>query len=157
MGVSGFEIDVGAESVTGDGDREVQDGEGGVGDGPGEFEVGVKGIGEVDELIKLLMRAQGSTITLISIAEEEVRDGAHVTVEEGLFHVSYKEAGIAWTHTGANSYTFALWDVKKLKEKLLRVRTSSFKWMRVPVEGDCLDLRDRKKRKAFRPSSWRIQ
>eukprot|EP00061_Rhincodon_typus_P009295 g32690.t1 len=35
--------DVDAETVTGDGDGEVQKGEGGIGDGPGEFEVGVKG------------------------------------------------------------------------------------------------------------------
>eukprot|EP00061_Rhincodon_typus_P018413 g47579.t1 len=40
MGVGGFEIDVGAEMVTRYGDREVQEGEGGIRDGPGEFEVG---------------------------------------------------------------------------------------------------------------------
>eukprot|EP00061_Rhincodon_typus_P011297 g36207.t1 len=75
MGVGEFEIDVGAEVVTRDGDREVQEGEGGIRDGPGEFEVGVEGVGKVDELFKLLMGAQGSTGTVINVAEEEMVEG----------------------------------------------------------------------------------
>eukprot|EP00061_Rhincodon_typus_P012536 g38325.t1 len=86
MGVGGFEVNVDAESVAGD--------------GPGEFEVGVKGVGEVDELFELLMGVRGSTDAVINIAEEEVTDGASVTVEEGLFYVSYREAGIAQIHAG---------------------------------------------------------
>eukprot|EP00061_Rhincodon_typus_P001020 g13491.t1 len=43
---------------------------------------------------------------------------------------------------------------EELKEKLLRVRTSSAKRMRVSVEGNWSGLRDRKKRRAFRPSAW---
>eukprot|EP00061_Rhincodon_typus_P018010 g46988.t1 len=69
MGVSGFEIDVGVEMVTRDGDGDVQEEEGGIGDGPGEFVVGVKG---ADELFKLLLGAQGSANTVINIAEEEM-------------------------------------------------------------------------------------
>eukprot|EP00061_Rhincodon_typus_P008640 g31432.t1 len=52
-------------------DREVQEGEGGFGDGPGEFEIGVKGVGKVDELVKLLVGARGSADTVIDVAEEE--------------------------------------------------------------------------------------
>eukprot|EP00061_Rhincodon_typus_P001291 g14305.t1 len=40
---------------------------------------------------------------------------------------------------------------EELKGKLLRVRTSSAKQMRVSVEGDWLTLWDRKKRRVFRP------
>eukprot|EP00061_Rhincodon_typus_P008104 g30431.t1 len=43
------------DGVPRDGDGKVQEGEGGIRDGPGEFEVGVKGVGKVDELSKLLM------------------------------------------------------------------------------------------------------
>eukprot|EP00061_Rhincodon_typus_P013303 g39596.t1 len=72
MGVGGFEIDVGVEAVTRDGDGEVQEGEGGIGDGPGEFEVGVKGVSKVDELFKLFVGARGSANAVIDVAEEEV-------------------------------------------------------------------------------------
>eukprot|EP00061_Rhincodon_typus_P004798 g23453.t1 len=72
MRVGGFEIDVGAEIVTRDGDGEVQEGEGGIGDGPGEFEVGMKGVGKVDELFKLLMGVRGSADTIINVMGEEV-------------------------------------------------------------------------------------
>eukprot|EP00061_Rhincodon_typus_P015067 g42536.t1 len=41
--------------VTGYGDKEVQEREGGIRDGPGEFEVGVKGASKVDEMFKLLL------------------------------------------------------------------------------------------------------
>eukprot|EP00061_Rhincodon_typus_P005812 g25782.t1 len=102
MGVGEFEIDIGAEIVTGDGDGEVQEGEGGIGDGPGEFKVVVKC--KVDELFKLLMKARGNTDTVINVAGEEVRDGASVTAEERLFHISYEEAAIAWTHMSAHSH-----------------------------------------------------
>eukprot|EP00061_Rhincodon_typus_P007954 g30140.t1 len=103
VGVDGFETDIGANSVGGDGDGEVQEGEGGVRDGPGEFEVRVKGVGEVDELFELFVGARSSTNTVINVVEEEVRAGANVTAEEGLFHVSHEEAGIARIHTGAHS------------------------------------------------------
>eukprot|EP00061_Rhincodon_typus_P010011 g33946.t1 len=81
-----------------DGDSEIQEGEGGIGDGPDEFEDVVKVVSDVDELLKLLMGAQGSANTVIDVAEEEVRDGAGEIVEEGLFHVPYEETDIAWTH-----------------------------------------------------------
>eukprot|EP00061_Rhincodon_typus_P015199 g42738.t1 len=42
-------------------------------------------------------------------------------------------------------------------EKLLSVRTSLVKQMRVSVEGDWLGLRERKKRRAFNPSAWGMQ
>eukprot|EP00061_Rhincodon_typus_P018177 g47238.t1 len=42
MGVGRFELDVSAETVTRDGNGEVQEGAVGIRDGPGEFEVGVK-------------------------------------------------------------------------------------------------------------------
>eukprot|EP00061_Rhincodon_typus_P008614 g31375.t1 len=108
MGVSGFEIDVGAEMVTGNGDREVQEGEGGVGDGPGEFEVRVKAVSKVDELFKLLMGARGSADTVINVVEEKGRNGASVTAEEELLHVSYEETSIAQTHASARSHPFSL-------------------------------------------------
>eukprot|EP00061_Rhincodon_typus_P006221 g26623.t1 len=60
--------------------------------------LGVKAIGKVDELFKLLVGARGSANTVINVAEEEVGDRATVAVEEGLFHVPYEEAGIAWAH-----------------------------------------------------------
>eukprot|EP00061_Rhincodon_typus_P006067 g26306.t1 len=64
------------QEVARDGDGEDQEGEGGVRDGPGEFEVGMKDVGEVDELFVLLVGARGSTDTVINVAEEEMRDGA---------------------------------------------------------------------------------
>eukprot|EP00061_Rhincodon_typus_P007078 g28383.t1 len=97
MGISVFEIDIGVEVVTRDGDRGVQEGEGGIGDGPGEFEVGARGVSKVDELFKLLMGAQGSADTIINVMEDKMRDGAGVPVEKGLFQISYEEAGIART------------------------------------------------------------
>eukprot|EP00061_Rhincodon_typus_P003608 g20509.t1 len=92
MGVGGLEIDIGFVAVTRDGDREVQEREGGIGESPGEFEVVVTGVSKVDELFELLVGAGGGADTVIVITEEEVGDGASVAAEEGLFHVSYKEA-----------------------------------------------------------------
>eukprot|EP00061_Rhincodon_typus_P011275 g36177.t1 len=46
---------------------------------------------------------------------------------------------------------------EELKVKLFRVRTSLVKPMRVSVEGDWLGLRERKKRRAFRPNAWGMQ
>eukprot|EP00061_Rhincodon_typus_P008041 g30297.t1 len=57
--------------IVGDGDGEVQEVGRGNGDGPGEFEVGVKGVDKVDELFKLLMRAQGNADIVINVVEEE--------------------------------------------------------------------------------------
>eukprot|EP00061_Rhincodon_typus_P011105 g35883.t1 len=91
-------MDVGAKSVAGDGGREVQEGEGGIRDGPGEFQIRVKDVGEVDELFKLLVGLPSSTDAVIKVVEEEVRDGASVPAEQELFHISYEEAGIAWTY-----------------------------------------------------------
>eukprot|EP00061_Rhincodon_typus_P003259 g19653.t1 len=87
MGVGGLEIDAGFEAVTRDGDREVQEGEGGIRDGPGEFEVGVRSVSKVDELFKFLVGIQGSAYTVIDVAEEEVGNSASVTAEEDLFHI----------------------------------------------------------------------
>eukprot|EP00061_Rhincodon_typus_P017654 g46443.t1 len=64
-------VGVGAEIVTGDGDREIQKGVGGVRDDQHNFEVGVKGVSKVDEVFKLLMGARSSTDTVIHVAEEE--------------------------------------------------------------------------------------
>eukprot|EP00061_Rhincodon_typus_P003749 g20879.t1 len=55
----------------------------------------------------------------------------------------------------ANPFGCRKWE--ELKEKLLRVRTSTAKQMRVSVEGDWSGLRDRKKRSSFRPSVWGMQ
>eukprot|EP00061_Rhincodon_typus_P001252 g14176.t1 len=86
----GFQVDAR------DGDREVQKGERSIRDGPGELKVGVKDVSEVDELFELLMGARGGADTVIDVTEEEVGDRTSIALEEGLFHVSYKEAGIAW-------------------------------------------------------------
>eukprot|EP00061_Rhincodon_typus_P013644 g40156.t1 len=64
MGVGGFEIVASAETVIRDGDKVVQEGEGGVGVG--------------------------------------------ITVQQGLFHVSYEDAGIAQTHKAARSHPLSL-------------------------------------------------
>eukprot|EP00061_Rhincodon_typus_P001003 g13410.t1 len=72
----------------------------GIGDGPGELKIGVEGVNEVDELFQLLMGARGGVDVVIDVMEEEVGDRASVALKEGLFHVSYKEAGIAWAHAG---------------------------------------------------------
>eukprot|EP00061_Rhincodon_typus_P006210 g26603.t1 len=55
MGVNGFKMDVGGELVTGDGDRDVQEREGGVRNGPDEFEGRVESVGEIDELFEFLV------------------------------------------------------------------------------------------------------
>eukprot|EP00061_Rhincodon_typus_P002766 g18405.t1 len=68
-------------------------------DGSGELPVGVEGVSKVDELFELLMGTRGIADTVIDIMEKEVGNGASVAAEQGLFHVSYKEAGIAWDHT----------------------------------------------------------
>eukprot|EP00061_Rhincodon_typus_P001598 g15243.t1 len=70
----------------------------------GELKVGVEGVNEVDELLKLLVRARGSADTVIDVTEEEVGFRASVASEEGLFHVSYEEAGIAWVHAGTHGH-----------------------------------------------------
>eukprot|EP00061_Rhincodon_typus_P003877 g21198.t1 len=98
MGVGGLEIDISFQVLTRDGDREGQEGGRGIRDGPGEIKVGVKGVSKVDELFELLVGAQGGTDTVIDVTEEEVGDGASVASEEGLFHVTYKEAGISWAY-----------------------------------------------------------
>eukprot|EP00061_Rhincodon_typus_P016126 g44174.t1 len=64
------------------GDRQVQEGEGGVRNGAGEFEDIMEGVGDIDELFELLMGAQGSTDTVINIAEKKeqptyVQDTTH--------------------------------------------------------------------------------
>eukprot|EP00061_Rhincodon_typus_P009248 g32600.t1 len=87
----------GERGVTRDGDGEVQEGVGVIRDGSGEFEVGVEGVSKIDELFKLLVGAGGSIDTVIEVMVEEVGNQASVAAEEGLFHVSYKGAGIAWT------------------------------------------------------------
>eukprot|EP00061_Rhincodon_typus_P009333 g32761.t1 len=68
----------------------------------------VEGVGEVDELFELLVGAQYRTNAVIYIAEKEVGDGAGVVAEEGMFHESYKEAGIARVHAGAHGHSFGL-------------------------------------------------
>eukprot|EP00061_Rhincodon_typus_P013296 g39585.t1 len=119
--VGGSEIGVGIEMVARDGRGAVQEGEGGIVDGPGEFEVRVKGVGKVDELFKLI-GARGSADTVISVAEEEVRDDASVTAEEGLFHISYKRQ--AWLGPKGMAMSTPL--VCREWEEL-RVKTSSIK------------------------------
>eukprot|EP00061_Rhincodon_typus_P013628 g40131.t1 len=96
-------MDVGGESVSRDGDGEVQEQERGVRNSPGEFEGRVEGAGEVDELLVFLVEARGHTEIVIDIAEKEVRDGVGVVVEEGLFHKSYIEAGIAQARAEAEA------------------------------------------------------
>eukprot|EP00061_Rhincodon_typus_P004354 g22374.t1 len=81
VGVSGLEIDISFKVDTRDGNREVQEGERGIRDGPGELDVGVEGVSKVDELFKLLVRAQGGADTVIDVAEEEVGDSASVAAE----------------------------------------------------------------------------
>eukprot|EP00061_Rhincodon_typus_P018476 g47656.t1 len=110
-------MDADAKSVAGN--EEVQEEGGGVRNGPGEFEVRVKDVVEVDELFKLLVGARGGADTVINVAEEEVGDGASVALEEGLFHVSYKEAGIAWAHTSAHSHPSGLQEVEGVKGKIV--------------------------------------
>eukprot|EP00061_Rhincodon_typus_P002021 g16397.t1 len=56
---------------------------------------------------KLLMGARGGADAVIDVAEEEVGDGARVAAEEGLFHVPYKEAGIAWAHAGSHGHSLS--------------------------------------------------
>eukprot|EP00061_Rhincodon_typus_P013809 g40408.t1 len=98
-------MDVSGESITGDGDGEVHEEEGGVRNGPDDFEVLVEGVGKVDELFELLTEHEAAPIAF-NIAKKEARDGASVVVEEGLFHESYKEAGIAQAHVGAYGHPF---------------------------------------------------
>eukprot|EP00061_Rhincodon_typus_P000200 g10884.t1 len=88
-------MEIGFQAVARDGNREIQEGERGIRDGPDELQVGVEGVGEVDELVELLVGAQCGTDTVIDVMEEEVGLRASVATEEGLFHVTYKEAGIA--------------------------------------------------------------
>eukprot|EP00061_Rhincodon_typus_P007800 g29846.t1 len=39
---------------------------------------------------------------------EEATSGASVAAEEGLFHISYEEAGIAWAHAGSRGHLLSL-------------------------------------------------
>eukprot|EP00061_Rhincodon_typus_P016058 g44074.t1 len=78
-GGEGVGAAVSAETAIRYGDREFQEGEGGIRDGLGEFEVGVKGLSKVDELFKLLMGARGSVGTVIDVAEEEKTNGKTLT------------------------------------------------------------------------------
>eukprot|EP00061_Rhincodon_typus_P015832 g43735.t1 len=89
VGVIGLEMDVGGESVPGEGDGDVQEVRGGVGNSPGEFDGGVDDVGDVDELLKLLMGAKGSSDAVINEREKWVRDSAGVVVEGELFHEFY--------------------------------------------------------------------
>ena len=55
MGVGGFVMNIGGQSITGNGDREVKEGKGSVGDGPcedREMEFGNKLTGSPDESLK---------------------------------------------------------------------------------------------------------
>eukprot|EP00061_Rhincodon_typus_P006975 g28167.t1 len=67
-------MDIGFQVVARDGNREVEEGERNIRDGPGELNVGVEGVGEVDELFELLVRARGGADTVIDVMEEEVGD-----------------------------------------------------------------------------------
>eukprot|EP00061_Rhincodon_typus_P014258 g41174.t1 len=78
--------------------------------------------GKVDGLFKLLVGAQGSTDTVIKVAEDEVGYGASVIVEKGLFHVTYKEAGIARTMQVPVATPLVCRKWEELKEKLVRLR-----------------------------------
>eukprot|EP00061_Rhincodon_typus_P011016 g35714.t1 len=82
-------------------------------------------------IFKLLVGVQGSADTVINVVEEEVGFRASVAAEEGLFHVSYEEAGIAWAYAVSMATPLVCRKWKELKEKLLRIRTSSVKRMRV--------------------------
>eukprot|EP00061_Rhincodon_typus_P002281 g17073.t1 len=93
-------MDISFKVVTRDGDGEAQEGERDIRDGPDVHKVGVEGVSKVDELFEIPVGARGDADTVIDVTEEKVGDRASVTVEEGLFHVSYEEAGIAWAHAG---------------------------------------------------------
>eukprot|EP00061_Rhincodon_typus_P019025 g48458.t1 len=108
-------MDAGGELVSRDGDGEVQEGDGGVRNCLDEFEDGVEGVGKVDELLKLVAGARGSNDAVINIVEKEARDCAGVFV--GLFHKSYKEAGIAQAHAGGHGHPFGLYEVGGIKGK----------------------------------------
>eukprot|EP00061_Rhincodon_typus_P014074 g40874.t1 len=60
-----------AVNQVGDGDREIQERVGRVRNGSVEFENGLEGISEVDELLKLLVGAQGSTDMVVNMTEKE--------------------------------------------------------------------------------------
>eukprot|EP00061_Rhincodon_typus_P009658 g33317.t1 len=109
----------------------------------------------LSDMKSLLWALSGSPDTVINVAEEEVKNGAGVTAEEGLFHISYEEAGIPVQVPLATPLACRNWE--ELKEKLFRVKASSTKQMRVSMERDWLGLRERKKQGAFRPSARRIQ
>eukprot|EP00061_Rhincodon_typus_P002957 g18911.t1 len=114
-------MDVTVVAVTRHEDREVQEREGGIRDGLGEFEVDVKGVSKVDELFKLLMVARGSADSVIDVAEEELMgDNVSVAAEEGLFHISYEEACIAWVYAGAHGHHLVCRKWEELKETLFR-------------------------------------
>eukprot|EP00061_Rhincodon_typus_P011438 g36445.t1 len=100
-------------------DGEIQKGEGDVRNGLGEFEDWVEHVNEVDSLLKLLTGARGSTDAVINIVEKEMRDGAGVVMEEGLFHESYKETGIAQAHASAHRHPFWFSEVGGNKGKIV--------------------------------------
>eukprot|EP00061_Rhincodon_typus_P002239 g16967.t1 len=111
-------MDISFQVVARDGNREVQEGERGIKDGPGELNVGVEGVSEVGELFELLVGARGGADTAIDVTEEEVGNRASVASEEALFHISYKEAGIAWVHAVPMVTPFVCrkWEVLKDKD-----------------------------------------
>eukprot|EP00061_Rhincodon_typus_P015048 g42505.t1 len=97
MGVSGFEIDVDAQSVAGDGDREVQEGEGGVRDGPGEFEVEMKSVDEVDILhskdsknCRCWSQSQYSVELEEHGRSDSIRGAGELTFQVGILHPDLK-------------------------------------------------------------------
>ncbi|MBB6725643.1 hypothetical protein, partial [Proteus mirabilis] len=74
----------------------------------------------MDELFNLLVGARGSTDTFSDVAEEKVGSGASVAAEDGLFHISNKEAGIAGAHAGAHGYSFGLEEVGGLEREVVQ-------------------------------------
>eukprot|EP00061_Rhincodon_typus_P007603 g29452.t1 len=140
-------MDVGGESVSRDGNGEIQEEEGDVRNSPGEFEGGVEGVGKVNELLVVFMKARDCTDVVINIAEEEVRDSASVVVEEGLFHESYKEAGIAQAY----DHPFGLLEKKCLLRVWILLRTRNNRgplqaWEKEALswgKADCIERRCR--------------
>ncbi|GCC19524.1 hypothetical protein chiPu_0000047 [Chiloscyllium punctatum] len=61
-----------------------------------------------------------STNTIIDVAEEKVGDGASVAAEDGLFHISDEEAGIAGAYVGAHGYSFGLEEVGGLEGEVVK-------------------------------------
>eukprot|EP00061_Rhincodon_typus_P017091 g45635.t1 len=154
MEVGGLGIDVSVEAVTRDGDREAQEGEGSNGDGPGEFEVGVKGVSKVDELLKLLVGAQGSADTVINVAEEEVGDSASVAAEKGLLQEVRGVKGEAVKELRKNMNQDKTLEVNKNIEEYGKTLQQAYSSL--IVTDDEINIRDRNrdKRNGFREINW---